>query len=294
MRLTMRSPLALTSLLLASSVTAKPLDVIMKRDLTLVGCYSSDEGLTNKTSYEYQSSGWCYNHCLDNYNSAVFGMNAGSNCFCGDELPPKSSLVDSSKCDTACQGWPTDMCGGGTSYWSIYTTGTESDVPVYAASTTTAAGASTATGTKADGTDAASKTDSAAVVAETTTDANGDTVVVTATASSSSSGKTTSATSKESQEELNKSKRATATIAAGVVLGVVGVAAIAGAAFLFFRSRKSKTRGFRDVPDYNRNSQMPEMSSRFDGDFMAQRRQSNGSIEDDKDFSRRILQVRTY
>jgi cell wall integrity and stress response component len=34
--------------------------------------------------------------------------------------------------------------------------------------------------------------------------------------------------------------------------------------------------------------------SRFDGDFMAQRRQSNGSIDDDQDFSRRILQVRLF
>jgi cell wall integrity and stress response component len=38
-------------------------------------------------------------------------------------------------------------------------------------------------------------------------------------------------------------------------------------------------------------SQSSQSDSRFDGDFMAQRRQSNGSIDDDQDFSRRILQV---
>lgn len=40
-------------------------------------------------------------------------------------------------------------------------------------------------------------------------------------------------------------------------------------------------------------SQSSMSDSRFDGDFMAQRRQSNGSIDDDQDFSRRILQVNT-
>lgn len=91
-----------------------------------------------------------------------------------------------------------------------------------------------------------------------------------------------------------KSSHNTAAIAAGVVVGVVGAAALAGGAFFFYRSKKQKSDpGFRGMPEgYNRDSQPPSMSdSRFDGGYMAQRRQSNGSIDDDHDFSRRILQV---
>lgn len=92
---------------------------------------------------------------------------------------------------------------------------------------------------------------------------------------------------KQQGEQQNKTHN-TAAIAAGVVVGVVGVAALAGAAFFFYRSRKQKARGYRG----GRDSGPPSMSdSRFDGQYMAQRRQSNGSIDDDQDFSRRILQV---
>lgn len=83
-----------------------------------------------------------------------------------------------------------------------------------------------------------------------------------------------------------------AAIATGTVVGVVGAAAVAGAAFFFWRSRKQKAQGFNGTNgDYTNNTQPPMSDSRFDGQFMAQRRQSNGSIDDDHDFSRRILQV---
>jgi cell wall integrity and stress response component len=93
-----------------------------------------------------------------------------------------------------------------------------------------------------------------------------------------------------------KSTHNTAAIAAGVVVGVVGLAALAGAVWFFYHSKKQKAEGFRGTAGgYERESQPPSMSdSRFDGGYMAQRRQSNGSIDDDHDFSRRILQVRVY
>lgn len=90
-----------------------------------------------------------------------------------------------------------------------------------------------------------------------------------------------------------KSSHNTAAVAAGVVVGVVGFAALAGGIFFFYRSRKQKAAArYGGAVGYGRDSQPPSMSdSRFDGDYMAQRRQSNGSIDDDHDFSRRILQV---
>jgi hypothetical protein len=79
------------------------------------------------------------------------------------------------------------------------------------------------------------------------------------------------------------------------VIGVVGFAALCGAGFFFWRSKQNKTNaafGGGTTGGYGRDSNPPSMSdSRFDGDYMAQRRQSNGSIDDDHDFSRRILQV---
>lgn len=92
----------------------------------------------------------------------------------------------------------------------------------------------------------------------------------------------------------------TAAIAAGVVVGVVGFCSLVGAGFFLWRFRKRTN----VQPQYSNNvanehfakpmSQDSMSDSRFDGGFMAQRRQSNGSIDDDQDFSRRILQVRVF
>ena len=87
-------------------------------------------------------------------------------------------------------------------------------------------------------------------------------------------------------------------IAAGVVIGVVAVGAIAGGTFLCLRNRKR--RAIED--DYHRNlagsygpkppSTAGSMSdSRLEPSVMFQRRQSDGSIADNQDYSRRILKV---
>ena len=164
--------------------------------------------------------------------------------------------------------------GGGSGYYSVYTTGLQPDVPTISASATNGADST-----------APSKTNHAAT--SVSTDARGETVVVTAASSSTPSN--------DAGTEAQKTKKAhnTAAIAAGVVIGVVGVAALAGAAFFFYRSRRQKAEGFRGTTGgYGRDSQPPSMSAPgFDGGYMAQRRQSNGSIDDDHDFSRRVLQV---
>ena len=87
-------------------------------------------------------------------------------------------------------------------------------------------------------------------------------------------------------------------IAAGVVVGVVAVAGIAGGIFLYLRNRKR--RAIED--EYHRNltgtygpkppSTAGSMSdSRLEPSVMFQRRQSDGSIADNQDYSRRILKV---
>ncbi|KAL8650085.1 MAG: hypothetical protein Q9226_005291 [Calogaya cf. arnoldii] len=94
----------------------------------------------------------------------------------------------------------------------------------------------------------------------------------------------------------------TAGIAAGVVVGVVAVCAIAGLLFFFLRRRK---RGALEE-EYQSNAVNPfetetenkppasshSMSdSRLEPSVMLQRRQSDGSIADNQDYSRRILKV---
>ncbi|CAI7568031.1 unnamed protein product [Penicillium glandicola] len=267
-----------TVLMAASSAVAKDFKVLARGSplATLVGCYSSIPGYGKSTSYTYQSSGWCLDHCADSY--AAFALTGGSDCVCGNTLPPTSAQVSSDKCSKSCSGWPDDMCGG-TNYYSVYTTNLEDDVPVYASESTTST----------------SSSDS-----KTTTQASGST----STASTTSSEQTTeTATSEASvvsdpgediEAKASKSKN-TAAIAAGVVIGVVGFAALCGAIFFWYRSKKNKDMAAAGpTGGYGRDSGPPSMSdSRFDGDYMAQRRQSNGSIDDDHDFSRRILQVNT-
>ncbi|KAJ5679671.1 hypothetical protein N7462_007915 [Penicillium macrosclerotiorum] len=272
MYFTTATALTVSSLLLAAgSATAESFQVLAPRtaSMTLVGCYSSKEGLTNQTSYTFQSSGWCLDRCVG-YNAAVFALTGGSDCLCGEELPPSSDKVSSGKCSTACDGWPQDMCGGD-GFYSIYTTGLVSKVSTVSDSSSTSSDNSTST-----------TTDSTA--ASVSTGAGGETIVVTAASDNKA----------ENESQKTKSSHNTAAIAAGVVVGVVGVAALAGGAWFFYRSKKQKAEsGFRGTAGgYGRDSQPPSMSdSRFDGDYMAQRRQSNGSIDDDHDFSRRILQV---
>ncbi|RJE27258.1 WSC domain protein [Aspergillus sclerotialis] len=265
----MRSALAV-SLLFASGLPA-----VVKAASEFEGCYSSATGLDYKTKYTYQSSGWCQDHCKERGNK-VFGLNNGSTCLCGDELPSESDKVSKDQCNVSCDGFPQDMCGGKDTY-SIYLVDA-SDKPSVASGSTT--GSSTST----TNTDGASATNAPV----TTTKPGGETIVVTQAPESQDSSSAGADTKKDS------SKSNTAAIAAGVVVGVVGFFALIGAAFFFYRFKKRKGQ-----PNYLNNGPVDHYAkpmstssnSRFDGDFMAQRRQSNGSIDDDQDFSRRILQV---
>lgn len=88
-------------------------------------------------------------------------------------------------------------------------------------------------------------------------------------------------------------------IAAGVVVGIVALSAIAGGIFFFLRNRKRRA----VEEEYRRNvasdygAKLPTSSAgsvsdaRLEPSVMMQRRQSDGSIADNQDYSRRILKV---
>ncbi|KAL4921653.1 hypothetical protein BDW62DRAFT_197785 [Aspergillus aurantiobrunneus] len=238
---------------------------------TYIGCFSSSEPLEDQGSYAYQSNGYCMNLCYEQ-EKAVFGLYSKDHCLCGDELPVKSSEEDNDdKCNVPCAAWPTVMCGGSNAY-SIYLTNFKKNVPYHTdesannSSSTTSSDGSSATDTSGSNTN------------------TGDSEMATVTSSSGSSP--------DKKDGPN-----TAAIAAGVVIGVVGFAALVGAGFFLWRFKNrhpadKRMREMSNVEQFGKPVSHDSMSDhRFDGDFMAQRRQSNGSIDDDRDFSRRILQV---
>ncbi|KAJ5224448.1 uncharacterized protein N7469_007951 [Penicillium citrinum] len=264
MRFTTETVLSL--LLVVGSVSAKSfhhMAIHRRSGGSFVGCFSSKGSLGDSTSYTFQSTGWCSDHCSGKSKS-VYAMTGGSDCLCGDSTPPSSDKVSNSKCDTDCQGFPDDKCGGD-GFYSVYSF-SDSDSSSSSSSTTTT------------GDSSATKTQAAAE--SVSTQPGGHTVIVTAAAKSTSTG----------DDNSKGGGTNTAAIAAGVVVGVVGVAALAGGGFFFYRSRKQKAEGGAGT-SFSRDTHQQMSDSRFDGSYMAQRRQSNGSIDDDHDFSRRILQV---
>ena len=125
------------------------------------------------------------------------------------------------------------------------------------------------------------------------------TIVVTA-----AGGQTQAQTTVITTTETPKSKDSgpnTAGIAAGVVVGVVAICAIAGGIFFFMRHRKRKAleEEYRQNPamgSYNNLKPTPSSAgstsdSRLEPSVMMQRRHSDVSIADNQDYSRRILKV---
>lgn len=75
----------------------------------LMGCYSSSEGLTYNDTNAFQSNGHCKDQCGP-LNKAVMAMTGGTDCWCGDMMPPLSTKVDDKFCDTGCVSWKEDNC----------------------------------------------------------------------------------------------------------------------------------------------------------------------------------------
>ncbi|KAF8866154.1 hypothetical protein BDZ45DRAFT_333533 [Acephala macrosclerotiorum] len=254
---------------------------------TIEGCYSSTTGLTLNSTDTFNSAGYCSTQCLA-LDMPVMATH-DSTCYCGPTLPPASTSTDNSSCTTECPGYPSDKCGG-TGLYSVYLTGLTYDVTNADAAASDTSSAATA---KATGKSSATSTSTPSVVT-----VGGQTVVVTASSSSTGTSSAEKSSSSASSSGPNK-----AGIAAGVVIGIVAIAAIAGGVFVFIRNKKR-----REVEEeYRRNAAVssfihngkPPSSSGGASSFndmrldpvMAQRRMSDGSIADNQDYSRRILKV---
>ncbi|KAM0717020.1 hypothetical protein Q7P37_006872 [Cladosporium fusiforme] len=282
--------LLLLSAAFISSTSAQGL-----RTMKYQGCYSSSTPLTDQGEDIYQTSGLCQPICVKK-NQAVLGLTEGSNCYCGDEFPSEDDKVDDDKCDTHCNGYEDEMCGGH-KYWSVYTSGTKNNVDSYE-------GDSSSSATTKDSASTTAAPESAAV---STSVAPGTTVVVTMPSSQQQTEAAEPSPSAEADSDDGGSSTNVAGIAAGVVVGVVAIAGIAIGLFFFMRHRKRKAaeEEFKrtQVSDFMRhggtssfsegkppNTGYSNMSDqRLDPE--AGRRNSAGSIADGQDYSRRILRV---
>lgn len=181
------------------------------------------------------------------------------------------------------------LAGGGTNTWTVYLTGVNnsaSNVPDSSASSSSDPTKSTSIsisslvsqGGTSPTPDSTTKVPGSIIVTHAST------IVVTATGNPDAEVPTSTGTKGKGSN--------TAGIAAGVVVGVVVICAIAGGLFFFLRNRKR-----RAVEEFHRNSAntlvMPSNMSdaRLEPSVMMQRRQSDGSIADNRDYSRRILKV---
>ncbi|TID14006.1 Nucleolar protein 9 [Venturia nashicola] len=237
--------------------------------LSTVGCFSVSQPLEDQGKYEFTTDGVCQKVCTG-LGKPVLGMVDGTNCWCGDLLPPASSQVDNSSCNTPCAGYDKANCGGN-NFWWVELTGT--------------------TRNKIANLDPASVTSSGSATTKTSTSSLGpSTVLVTATSKASAPAAPTDSSS--------SSKPNTVGIAVGVVVGVVAIAALIAGVCFFLRQKRR-----REVEEeYKRqlsvnqfvsgghksNSSMND--SRLDPELV--RRDSTGSIADNQDYSRRILKVR--
>lgn len=216
--------------------------------------------LENHGDYTFQSPGNCQLVCIE-LNKPVFGLSDGENCWCGDLIPPASSQVDNSTCDTNCGGDGKPGCGGPGKLWVALSGTTLNRVENYEPK-----------------------------------DSSSSSPSKTATSTSSAPTVTKSAAPPPPEDKPN-----TVAIAVGVVVGVVGVAALCFGVWFLLRKRRQR----QAEEDYRRNaanvssfvnggklhdSGSSMNDSRIDPSFM-DRRQSNGSIADNEDYSRRILKV---
>ena len=134
----------------------------------------------------------------------------GSDCYCGDLLPPTDTAASNSSCNSPCQGYDTADCGGD-GFWSVALTGIESDVGNAPAGSGSSQTSQIPTITQ---------TAAPSVITKA-----GQTIVVTASSSAhTSSGGGSSK----------------AGIAAGVVVGIIAIAAIVGGICFFLRQRKRR------------------------------------------------------
>lgn len=233
-----------------------------------IGCFETGIPLEDHGKGYFTSPGSCQQICLG-LDKNVLGLSEGDHCWCGDYYPPKDTQTSNSSCSTTCAGTEKEICGGQGLLWVMSTGNTRNEIKFFEPKPSSSSSSSAAAPTSKS----------------------------TAPPANSQTAGPTDTPTPPPPENKGPNK---AGIAAGVVVGVLVLCTIIGGVFFYLRQKKR-----REVEEeYRRqaavssfvtggklhtsNSSMTD--SRLDPDFMA-RRQSNGSIADNEDYSRRILKV---
>lgn len=189
-------------------------------------------------------------------------FSGGSTCYCGDILPPLDKMVDKSKCNSPCQGYGDKMCGG-IGFYQLYLTGLTGDVGTLPNSTTNSS------------------------VSSHPSTRPAQTVVITASASPAPSDSSNSGPNKIG-------------IAVGVVVGVIVMAGVAGGAIFYMKQKRKREIEEEHKAQAALNSFVGSRHSDTKSDMRLDpsvassfRRDSVGSIRDEVDYTRKILQVST-
>ncbi|MCJ1264329.1 hypothetical protein MMC22_004200 [Lobaria immixta] len=260
------------------------------------GCFSSSDPLQDQGPWTFQSLGYCQDKCTG-LQKAVMAMK-GANCWCGDEIPANSTKVADSKCNIKCNGFPSDICGG-PSTWTVLLTGVDDSVGSFQEpdpSTTATPSQDSDSGSKPSSKQATTTPPATKAGASSTPDSTSNpppSVIVTHASTVIVTAPGDLNVQQPSSTETKAKSSNTAGIAAGAVVGVVAACAIAGGLFFFLRNRKRRA----IEEEFHRNSTNTlatnsNMSdARLEPSVMMQRRQSDGSIADNRDYSRRILKV---
>ncbi|EEA19471.1 hypothetical protein TMatcc_009607 [Talaromyces marneffei ATCC 18224] len=105
-------------LIAATSVSALELGCFTDRSETL-------SNFVNNGFYVFQSMGYCQQAC-DSMGHSYYALK-GTDCWCGDAIPPISDMVDHSNCDISCAGYVKQNCGGAHAF-EVYVSGSDATI----------------------------------------------------------------------------------------------------------------------------------------------------------------------
>lgn len=303
-------------LLLTAATTLFTALPVSAQNINSLGCYDDADGKL-ASRYLYQSSSYCYENCSDYHYLYIQNVN----CYCTNTKPSTEGT-----CVYKCPGFGTDICGGPSaySYWeNLLYIGEDDGISSEASSSTsstksktthsTTSISTTATQTSTDATSTetsqeSSETSSASSDLETVTDSSQETVFVTKSTVPSSSA-TPSESAPPAEEDNNKSSGISGGAIAGIVVGVFGGIAALVAILIFWKRRNNQNaytasrspNHFVDpfgarAEDKMAFSQAPPdafmaIDQRLNPVMLGERRLSEGSIADERDYSRKILRV---
>ncbi|KAG7811110.1 hypothetical protein KL921_002738 [Ogataea angusta] len=176
--------------------------------LSSIGCFSDiPSSYVSKGTYTWQSSSHCSSECS---SYKYIALTNGNECYCGDDKPSSSDSSDS--CDTSCDGYPSEKCGGSNAY-TVYGL---SDDDVY--DNSLSSGASSSTGSSG----ASSSTSSPASSSTVSSSSSSNTAQTTqASSSSSSTQESTSSTETPTTSSESSSSSTSPTMTATVLTSTV-------------------------------------------------------------------------